>query len=430
MNFKEVEGSVFSFLLLDMISLHSFTLDNGLRVLVHEDRAVQIAVMNILYDVGSRDERPDKTGFAHLFEHLMFGGSINIPSYDEPLQNVGGENNAFTSTDITNYYLTVPSANIETGFWLESDRMMGLSFDPKVLEVQRKVVVEEFKQRYLSQPYGDVWLKLRPLAYQTHPYRWATIGKEISHIEQATLDDVKEFFFHYYIPNNAVMVVAGNVTVDQVKKLSEKWFGPIPAGKTLNRQLPAEPKQNAKRTLTVEADVPANALYKTYHMPGRFHPDYYAVDLMSDMLSRGQSSRFYDQLVKKKEIFNSISSFVMSSVDPGLLVVSGRVKEGVSLEDAEVEVNAVLEKIVREGPSGEELEKVKNQAEATLEFGEVEIVNRAMNVAFASLSGDAELVNKENERIRSVTSEQLHRVAGEILTEENSSVLYYRSKKK
>ncbi len=419
MNFKEVEVSVFSFLLLDMISLHSFTLDNGLRVLVHEDRAVQIAVMNILYDVGSRDERPDKTGFAHLFEHLMFGGSVNIPSYDEPLQNVGGENNAFTSTDITNYYLTVPSANIETGFWLESDRMMGLSFDPKVLEVQRKVVVEEFKQRYLNQPYGDVWLKLRPLAYQTHPYRWATIGKEISHIEQATLDDVKEFFFHYYIPNNAIMVVAGNVTVDQVKRLSEKWFGPIPAGKTLNRQLPAEPKQNGKRVL-----------YKTYHMPGRFHPDYYAVDLMSDMLSRGQSSRFYDQLVKKKEIFNSISSFVMSSVDPGLLVVSGRVKEGVSLEDAEVEVNAVLGKMVQEGPSGEELEKVKNQAEATLEFGEVEIVNRAMNVAFASLSGDAELVNKENERIRSVTVQQLQRVAEEILKEENSSALYYRSKKK
>ena len=299
---------------------------------------------------------------------------------------------------------------------------MSLSFDPKVLEVQRKVVVEEFKQRYLNQPYGDVWLKLRPLAYQTHPYRWATIGKEISHIENATLDDVKEFFFHYYVPNNAIMVVAGNVTIDQVKKLSEKWFGPIPAGKTLNRQLPSEPKQNAKRTMTVEADVPANALYKTYHMPGRFHPDYYAVDLMSDILSRGQSSRFYEQLVKKKEVFNSISSFVMSSIDPGLLVVNGRVKEGVSLEDAEVEVDAVLGKMVREGAFEEELEKVKNQAEATLEFGEVEIINRAMNVAFASLSGDPELVNKENERIRSVTSEQLQRVAGEILKEENSSV--------
>ncbi len=413
-----------------MISFRSFVLNNGLRVLVHEDHAVQIAVMNILYDVGSRDERPDKTGFAHLFEHLMFGGSVNIPSYDEPLQKVGGENNAFTSTDITNYYLTVPSANLETGFWLESDRMMSLSFDLKVLDVQRKVVTEEFKQRYLNQPYGDVWLKLRPLAYQTHPYRWATIGKEISHIEQATLDDVKEFFFRYYIPNNAILVVAGNVTADRVKNLSEKWFGPIPAGKALKRQLPAEPKQNAKRTLTVEADVPANALYKTFHMPGRFHPDYYTVDLMSDILSRGQSSRFYEQLVKKKEVFNSISSFVMSSVDPGLLVVNGRVNDGVSLEDAEVEVDAILGTMVGEGAFNKELEKVKNQAEATLEFGEVEIVNRAMNLAFASLSGDPGLVNKENEYIRSVTSEQLQRVAGEILKEENSSVLYYRSNNK
>jgi zinc protease len=411
-----------------MISLQSFTLDNGLRVLVHEDPAVQIAVMNILYDVGSRDERPDKTGFAHLFEHLMFGGSVNVPSYDEPLQNVGGENNAFTSTDITNYYLTVPAANIETGFWLESDRMLSLSFDPRVLDVQRKVVVEEFKQRYLNQPYGDVWLKLRPLAYQTHPYRWATIGKEISHIENATLEDVKEFFFHYYVPNNAILVVAGNVTFSQVKKLSEKWFGPIPAGKTLQRQLPVEPKQNTKRTLTVEADVPANALYKTFHMPGRFHTDYYAIDLMSDLLSRGQSSRFYDQLIKKKEIFNSLSSFVMSTIDPGLLVVNGRVKEGVSLEDAEGEVDAVLRTFIQQGSGEEELAKVKNQAEATLEFGEVEVINRAMNVAFASLSGDAELVNRENEHIRSVTPEQLQRVAREILTEENSSVLYYRSK--
>src|ERR1051325_1308835 len=232
-----------------MISYSSFKLDIGLRVFVHEDRSVQIAVMNILYDVGSRDESPEKTGFAHLFEHLMFGGSINIPNYDEPLQKVGGENNAFTNTDITNYYLTLPSTNLETGFWLESDRMMSLSFDPRVLEVQQKVVIEEFKQRYLNQPYGDVWLKLRPLAYKVHPYRWATIGKDISHIEKATMDDVREFFYKYYLPNNAIMVVAGNVTVDQVKALSEKWFGPIPAGKPELRNLPLEPKQKSKRTL-------------------------------------------------------------------------------------------------------------------------------------------------------------------------------------
>jgi zinc protease len=413
-----------------MIPFESFTLNNGLKVFVHEDPTVQIAVMNILYDVGSRDERPDKTGFAHLFEHLMFGGSVNIPNYDEPLQLVGGENNAFTSTDITNYYLTVPIANIETGFWLESDRMLSLSFDPKVLEVQRKVVIEEFKQRYLNQPYGDVWLKLRPLAYLAHPYQWATIGKEVSHIEQATLDDVKEFFFKHYIPNNAILVVAGNVKMDQVKVLAEKWFGPIPAGKKEARALPPEPPQHTKRTLTVEADVPADALYKTYHMPGRFHPDFYACDLLNDVLSRGQSSRLYQQLVKEKEIFNSISSFVMGTIDPGLLVVSGRVKEGVSLQTAEAEVDRVLHQLVAGGINDEELEKVKNQAEASLEFGEVEVMNRAMNLAFAALSGDAGAVNTESEQIRSVTTSHIQRVAREVLKDENSTVMYYHSKKK
>lgn len=410
-----------------MISFQQFTLANGLKVLVHEDHTVQIAVLNILYNVGSRDEQPDKTGFAHLFEHLMFGGSANIPSYDEPLQKVGGENNAFTSTDITNYYLTVPATNLETGFWLESDRMLSLSFDPKVLEVQRKVVIEEFKQRYLSQPYGDVWLKLRPLAYHVHPYQWATIGKEISHIENATMDDVKDFFFAHYVPNNAVLVVAGNVTFDQVKQLSEKWFGPIPAGKRTERKLPIEPRQNQKRTLEVNAKVPANALYKTYHMPGRFHPDYYAVDLLSDVLSRGQSSRMYQQLVKEKEIFTSVSSFVMSTIDPGLFVVSGRVKEGVDLMRAEKEVDEILQKIMTEGASEEELEKVKNQAEASLEFGEVEVMNRAMNLAFATLSGDPDWVNQEAKLISSVTLQDIKRVAGEVLRDENSSVMYYRA---
>ncbi len=410
-----------------MISFQQFTLANGLKVLVHEDHTVQIAVLNILYNVGSRDEQPDKTGFAHLFEHLMFGGSANIPSYDEPLQKVGGENNAFTSTDITNYYLTVPATNLETGFWLESDRMLSLSFDPKVLEVQRKVVIEEFKQRYLSQPYGDVWLKLRPLAYHVHPYQWATIGKEISHIENATMDDVKDFFFAHYVPNNAVLVVAGNVTFDQVKQLSEKWFGPIPAGKRTERKLPIEPRQNQKRTLEVNAKVPANALYKTYHMPGRFHPDYYAVDLLSDVLSRGQSSRMYQQLVKEKEIFTSVSSFVMSTIDPGLFVVSGRVKEGIDLMRAEKEVDEILQKIMTEGASEEELEKVKNQAEASLEFGEVEVMNRAMNLAFATLSGDPDWVNQEAKLISSVTLQDIKRVAGEVLRDENSSVMYYRA---
>jgi zinc protease len=411
-----------------MISFKEFELDNGLRVIVHEDPTVQIAVMNILYDVGSRDERPDKTGFAHLFEHLMFGGSKNIPSYDEPLQRVGGENNAFTNTDITNYYLTLPASNIETGFWLESDRMLSLSFDPKVLEVQQKVVIEEFKQRYLNQPYGDVWLKLRPLAYHVHPYQWATIGKEISHIENATMEDVKRFFFQYYVPDNAILVVAGNVTVDQIRSLSQKWFGAIPAGRK-ERRLPSEPPQNGKRFLEAKANVPADAFYKAWHMPGRFHTDYYAIDLLGDLLGRGQSSRLYQKLVREKEIFTSVSSFVTGSIDPGLFVISGRLKEDQKLADAEAEVEKVIDEIRKDSKIADELEKVKTQAASILEFGEVEVINRAMNLAFARLSGDANLVNAEGEKIEKVTVEDISRLSNEIFRDDNASVLYYQALK-
>lgn len=410
-----------------MISFSQFTLDNGLQVIVHEDPTVHIAVMNILYNVGSRDEHPDKTGFAHLFEHLMFGGSINVPSYDEPLQLVGGENNAFTNTDITNYYLTVPAANLETGFWLESDRMLSLSFDPQVLEIQRKVVIEEFKQRYLNQPYGDVWLKLRPLAYKMHPYQWATIGKEISHIENATLQDVKDFFFTHYLPNNAILVVAGKVTLAQVRQLAEKWFGPIPIGKRHDRQLPQEPAQKSKRTMSVKAKVPAHALYKSYHMVGRFERDYYTTDLLSDILSRGHSSRLYNKLVKEQELFTSISSFTMGTIDPGMLVISGRVKEGIGLSDAEAAVDQVIREIMTTGPHEQELAKVKNQASTSLEFEKVEVINRAMNLAFAALSGDINLINNESKNIESVTREDIIRVANEVFQESNSSVLYYQS---
>jgi zinc protease len=410
-----------------MISFKEFQLDNGLQVIVHEDTSVQIAVLNLLYDVGSRDERPDKTGFAHLFEHLMFGGSANIPSYDEPLQRVGGENNAFTSTDITNYYLTVPASNIETGFWLESDRMLSLSFDPQVLEVQRKVVIEEFKQRYLNQPYGDVWLKLRPLAYQHHPYQWATIGKEIRHIEEASMNDVRDFFSEHYVPNKAILVVAGNVTEQQVKQLCQKWFAPIPRGKSSPRLLPVEPIQEKKRKAIVQAKVPADALYMSWHMPGRFHPDYYAIDLMSDVLSRGKSSRLYHALVKEQEIFTSISSFVMGTIDPGMFVISGRVNKGITPEQAEASVWSVLQQLLKEGITSEELEKVKNQSLSSLAFAEIEVMNRAMNLAFAKLSGDADLVNKEAGIIESITKEKIDGVARQLLTETNASVLYYEA---
>lgn len=411
-----------------MIPYEYFTLENGLRVFVHEDHRVQIAVMNLLYDVGARDENPNKTGFAHLFEHLMFGGSVYIPNYDKPLQLAGGENNAFTSNDITNYYLTVPAANLETGFWLESDRMLGLSFDPKVLDVQRKVVIEEFKQRYLNQPYGDVWLKLRPLAYQVHPYRWATIGKEPEHVEQATMEDVRNFFYTHYLPNNAILVVAGNVNVNRVRELAEKWFAPIPARPVKARDLPTEPSQVEKRTLSVHAAVPANALYKVYPMAARLHPDFHASDIISDILGRGHSSRLHQKLVKEKEIFSTISSYTTSSIDPGLLIFSGRTAGSIDPLEAEKHLDEIIFEFVENGPSGDELEKIRNQAETSHVFSEVEVMNRAMSLAFAALLGNPDLVNKEIDLIRNVTPKDIHRVAKNILRENSSSVMYYNRK--
>ncbi len=357
----------------------------------------------------------------------MFGGSQHIPSYDEPLQRVGGENNAFTSADITNYYITLPADNLETAFWLESDRMLSLSFDPQVLEVQQKVVIEEFNQRYLNQPYGDVWLKLRPLAYQTHPYQWATIGKDISHIADATLDDVKAFFFKHYRPNNAVLVVAGNVTMEQVKALSEKWFGPIPAGENRVRNLPIEPVQTEARFAETVAQVPLNALYKAWHMPARFDPDFQTADLLSDLLGRSKSSRLHQQLVKERPLFSNVSAYITATIDPGLLVVNGTLNEGVTLEEADAAVQEVLQQLVDQPIAADELVKVKNQAEATQTFSEVELLNRAMNLAFAANAGDPELVNQESAKIQAVTVEGLHAMARRILRPENSSTLYYRT---
>ena len=410
-----------------MIHYEQFVLDNGLRVLVHEDESTPMAAVNILYNVGSRDEDPDKTGFAHLFEHLMFGGSQHVPSYDEPLQKVGGENNAFTSPDITNYYITLPAANLETAFWLESDRMLSLSFDPQVLDVQQKVVIEEFKQRYLNQPYGDVWLKLRPLAYQEHPYRWATIGKDIDDIERATLDDVKSFFFKYYLPNNAVLVVAGNVTVDQVKQLCEKWFLPIPAGAPYIRQLPTEPTQTEARKMETSAKVPLDSLYKTYHMPGRFDAGFHTVDLLSDMLGRGKSSRLYQKVLRDNPLFSNINAYLTASIDPGLLIVQGTLNKGVLLEEADAAVEAIMQEFIDQTVSDEELAKVKNQSEATLAFSEVELLNRAMNLAYAANAGNPDLVNQEADLIQAVTADDIQAIARQVLRKDNCSTLYYRA---
>ena len=426
---QKIAANIFIFALLPliMINFESFELSNGLRVVVHEDHNTPMAVLNILYDVGSRDEHEDKTGFAHLFEHLMFGGSKHIPSYDEPLQKVGGDNNAFTSPDVTNYYITVPAVNLETAFWLESDRMLSLSFDPKVLEVQRSVVIEEFKQRYLNQPYGDAWLKLRPLAYEKHPYLWPTIGKDISHIEQATMDDVKSFFAKHYLPNNAVMVVAGNVTVKEVKTLAQKWFGGIPAGNKPKRNLPVEPEQKARRILKMQSEVPSSGLYMAFHMPGRMDDAYYATDLLGDILGRGKSSRLYDELVEGKKIFHGLSAYITGSVDPGLLMIEGKTSNGVSLEDAENAVWEVIKRFKADAFSDEELSKVKNKAESTLVFSEVELLNRAMNLAFATNMGDTAMVNREVAEVHAVTRDEVMQQADSLLSESKASVLRYEA---
>jgi predicted Zn-dependent peptidase len=410
-----------------MIHHQEFTLPNGLRCLVHEDFTTPLAVLNVLYDVGSRDEHPGRTGFAHLFEHLMFSGSVNVPSYDEPLQKVGGENNAFTSQDITNYYLSLPAANIETGFWLESDRMLDLAFSQNGLDVQRKVVVEEFKQSYLNQPYGDVWLKLKPLAYNTHPYQWNTIGKEISHIEEAEMADVRAFFRKHYAPQNAVLVVAGAVAFDEVKRLAEKWFGPIEGGPRYERQLPQEPVQTVARYAETTAAVPLSALYKAYHMPARLDPGYHAVDLLSDLLGRGKSSRLHQKLVKEQALFNNISASLTGALDPGLLVISGKLNADVSLEAADRAVEAVVAELLQADVPAAELDKVKNQAETGLVFGEIELLNRALALAIGKLLGNANLVNEEPALLQAVTPADIRQAAELVLRPENCSTLYYRA---
>lgn len=408
-----------------MVNFNRFTLANGLRVLVHEDPTTPMAVLNILYDVGARDEEEGKTGFAHLFEHLMFGGSVNIPSYDEPLQRVGGENNAFTSNDITNYYITLPAENIETAFWLESDRMLSLAFSEKSLDTQRNVVMEEFKQRYLNQPYGDVWLKLRPLAYEQHPYRWATIGQDLAQIENAKMEDVKAFFTKHYNPQNAILVVGGNVKTDEVKALAEKWFEPIPAGEKYVRNLPKEPEQMQAKTLTVNANVPLNAIYIAFKMPARLDPTYQVYDLMTDIFSQGQSSRLYNSLLKEQQLFSDVNAYISSSLDEGLFIVEGKLVAGVSIETAEKAIWTELEKMTTSLVTEDELTKVKNKSESIMVFSEMNLLDKAMNLAYYELLGDADLLNAEIDKYTVITAEQIQQAAKTTLRKEKSSTLYY-----
>jgi predicted Zn-dependent peptidase len=394
-------------------------------VLVHEDKSTPMAVVNVLYDVGARDEFPHKTGFAHLFEHLMFGGSINIPVYDEPLQIAGGENNAYTTNDLTNYYCQLPAENIETAFWLESDRMLSLAFGKKSLDTQRKVVSEEFKEHYINKPYGDVWHKMRELAYTTHPYRWMTIGKELSHIENATLEDVKAFFFKHYTPSNAILTVAGNITVEKVKELAQKWFAPIPSGEKYERNLPLEPKQTAARNLEVKANVPLDALYKCWHIYSRTDMRYYTADLITEILSGGGSSRLYQALVKEKKLFSNIECYHMGSTDTGLLTIEGKLVKGVNMKDAEAAVNEEIKKMQLLGITDKELEKVKNKTESMMAFEDMSVMNRAASIAMYELLGDADLINKELDRYKAVTAKEILDECKIIFDENNCNTLYY-----
>ena len=387
-----------------MLSFDKFILDNGLKVIVCSDRNTPLVTVNLLYDVGAKDENPDKTGFAHLFEHLMFGGSVNIPHYDKPLQETGGENNAFTNNDFTNYYVNLPVSNIEMAFWLESDRMLQLAISDRSLEVQRNVVIEEYKQRYLNQPYGYTWLLLRPLAYKVHPYRWATIGRDISHIEKAELSDVEEFFLRHYSPNNAILTVVGNVSLDYIRELSEKWFSTIERRDVKKRNLPAEPEQTEERRLTVERDVPYDYIFKSYHICKRTDPEYYSFDLITDILSNGKSSRLYQELVKKKKYFSEISAYLTGDIERGLLVINGKLIQGIKIEDAENVIDEEVQKLKDNIVPDNELQKVKNKAESNIKLSETNSLNNAINLSYHELLGNAEDINHEAEKYLAVSS--------------------------
>ncbi len=411
-----------------MINYNEFQLENGLKVIHHFDTNSKLCVLNLMYKVGSKDENPEKTGFAHLFEHLMFGGSVNVPEFDSELQMAGGENNAFTSNDITNYYITLPANNIETAFWLESDRMLSLDFSQKVLDVQKAVVIEEFKERYINQPYGDVWLKLLPLAYKVHPYNWPTIGKDFSHIENANLEDVKNFFYSFYAPNNAILVVSGNIELAETKRLTEKWFGPIPAREVKRPQYNFEPEQTEKRAEHVYNDVPLDLIVMGYHICERMHPDYYATDLLTDILGSGKSARLFNELLKKQKLFSEIDCYQSGDFDPGLILIEGKLIKGVTHQQAEEAIEKVIQELVESGVTEVELEKVKNKTETNIRFNDMGVLNKAMKLAYATYYGNTNLANTEVDEYLKVSANDIQRVAKTYLKSSNCSVLYYHAK--
>ena len=406
-----------------MVKFERFQLSNGLKVIFHKDSSTPMAVVNVLYDIGARDESEEKTGFAHLFEHLMFGGSVNIPDFDTELQKAGGENNAFTSNDITNYYDVLPANNLDTALWLESDRMLSLAFTEKSLEVQRSVVIEEFKQRYLNQPYGDVWLELRPLAYKKHPYKWATIGKEISHIENATMEDVRAFFKKHYCPSNSILCIAGNFEFDLIKERVNYWFSDIHSGIKPARIIPSEPKQTEFRILEIERNVPASAFYYAFKMAERKHPDYYISDILSDSLSREKSSLLYLKLKKEEQLVSEISAYITGSIDEGLFIISGKLNDGISFEDFDASLWKVLNEVCENPIEEKELKSLKTKMQTARAFQEQGILNRAMNLCFFELLGDANGINEEHLIYEQISCEHIQSCANELFQKTNCSLL-------
>ena len=410
-----------------MIKFERFTLPNGLTVLFHKDVTTPLAVVNTLYDVGARDESEEKTGFAHLFEHLMFGGSVNIPDFDAPLQLAGGESNAFTSNDITNYYNVLPAVNIDTALWLESDRMLSLAFTPKSLEVQRNVVIEEFKQRYLNQPYGDVWLELRPLAFHTHPYKWCTIGKEISHIEEATMEDVKAFFGVHYHPANAILCIAGNFELEEIRDKVSKWFGDIPEKLKPARILPAEPEQTEFREKILERNVPTDAFYYAFKMAERRNDGYYIADVLSDCLGRDKSSRLYIALKKEQKLVSEIGAYISGDLDNGLLIISGKLNPGVTFDMLDKALWEALDELKKSPMKESELNRLMIKIRTAREFQEQGLLNRAMNLCYFELLGDANGINEEHLIYQAIQPDHLQESAIHLFRKENCSLLKVKS---
>ncbi len=402
-----------------------FELKNGLKVIFHQDKSTPVAALNLIYNVGSKDENPNKTGYAHLMEHLMFEGSANISDFDTTLEKVGGTNNAFTNNDYTNYYLILPKNNIETALWLESDRMLQPLFDPERFENQKKVVIEEFKQVLLNEPYGDDMALISDLAYIKHPYRWTTIGKDISHIQKATLDDIKNFHSQHYAPNNAILSVGGDFDLDYIKKLIEKWFEDIPAKNIKKRNIPSEPEQTERREKTVYRNVPFDTIYMAFHMGGRTSEDYYLLDIVTDILDRGKSSRLYQNLVKKEHIFDDIDAYITSNIDNGLVVISGRPAENVSMKNAENAIWKQFDNLKTEFVEQKELTKTLSSLEFGVEYLKTNIMTKTRLLGYYELLGNIDLINTEKDKYENVNEKQIKLAAQRIFQAQKVSVLYY-----